>query len=349
MTLESLSSQRTKSLSKMSRFFTLLSIVLLGSVLSAQAVNPTISVQGTLKDAEGTSVADGTRSITFRLYQQADGGSAVWEETANEVRVVGGIYSHQLGTIIPLNGGDFDRPVYLGVVVDGLELSPRTQMSYAPYALSVAFAQGVAPGGCSGQVGDVKYSILRPEQFQEENGDCWVPMDGRSIPGTKLADVYGWATLPQAGGQFLRAHEFSGQGDVDVDRDFNSPVGQVEGDQNKSHTHGMQTAGNHSHSYSDSYLNQISSLDQNIDRGSTPDDPSGNWLLGRNGGMSWSGNGNFTWQEFENDGSDRWRFFNTTTNINTSTTGNHTHTIEPEGGPEARPTNISLFLYIRVN
>jgi hypothetical protein len=108
----------------MFRKLSLFVLLLFAACVSAQTVNPTISVQGTLKDAEGTSVADGTRSITFRLYQQADGGTPVWEETANDVRVVGGIYSHQLGTVVPLNGGDFDRPVYLGVVVDGLELSP---------------------------------------------------------------------------------------------------------------------------------------------------------------------------------------------------------------------------------
>ncbi|MEM6771228.1 MAG: hypothetical protein AAF597_11645, partial [Bacteroidota bacterium] len=138
----------------MLRLSQLLFLLLLGAALTAQTVNPTISVQGTLKDAEGASVADGTRSITFRLYQQADGGTPVWEETANDVRVVGGIYSHQLGSVVPLVGGDFDVPVFLGVVVEGLELSPRTQMSYAPYALSVAFAQAIAPQGCSGQVGD---------------------------------------------------------------------------------------------------------------------------------------------------------------------------------------------------
>ncbi|MEM9258716.1 MAG: hypothetical protein AAGA62_03655 [Bacteroidota bacterium] len=335
----------------MTRLIPLLCLFFLSTILIAQVSSPTISVQGTLKNAEGTSVADGTRSITFRLYQQADGGNPVWEETANDVRVVGGIYSHQLGTVVPLNGGNFDRPVYLGVVVDGLELSPRTQMSYAPYALSVAFAQGVAPGGCSGQVGDIKYSILRPDQFQQENGDCWVPMDGRSIAGTKLANVYGWTTLPQAGGQFLRAHEFDGQGDVDVDRNFNSPVGQTEGDQNKSHSHGMQPAGNHSHSYSDSYLREIQVRDQDTDNSTVPpnDANDGSWLLSRNGRMTYNRDAAFRWQEFENDGSDRWSMINTISNLNTGNAGNHTHVIEPEGGPEARPKNISFFLYIRVN
>ncbi|MEL7162670.1 MAG: hypothetical protein AAFN92_18070 [Bacteroidota bacterium] len=333
----------------MLRLSQLLFLLLLGTALSAQIVNPTISVQGTLKDAEGASVADGTRSITFRLYQQADGGTPVWEETANDVRVVGGIYSHQLGSVIPLNGGDFAVPVFLGVVVEGLELSPRTQMSYAPYALSVAFAQGVAPGGCSGQVGDIKYSILAPDQFRQENGDCWVPMDGRTIPGTKLADVYGWATLPQAGGQFLRAHEFDGQADVDADRDFNSPVGQAQIDQNKAHTHGMQSAGNHTHTYGDSYLFDIDVIDQNIDRNTTPDDYGGAWRLNRSGGMFGSPTAGFTWQEFENDGGDRYRMSNTVANLNTGTAGAHTHAIDNSGGAEARPQNLSFFIYVRVN
>ncbi|MEM6771917.1 MAG: hypothetical protein AAF597_15150 [Bacteroidota bacterium] len=333
----------------MLRLSQLLFLLLLGVALTAQTVNPTISVQGTLKDAEGASVADGTRAITFRLYQQADGGTPVWEETANDVRVVGGIYSHQLGSVIPLNGGDFDVPVFLGVVVEGLELSPRTQLSYAPYALSVAFAQGVAPGGCSGQVGDIKYSILRPDQFIQENGDCWVPMDGRSIPGTKLADVYGWATLPQAGGQFLRAHEFDGQADVDADRDFNSPVGQAQTDQNKDHPHVMGPEGGHNHTYGDSYLREIASQDQSTPRDNTPDDYTGYWLLTRSGGRFGSPNGNFLWQVFDNDSSDRFRMFNSIANLTTNNEPDHTHPINPSGGAEARPQNLSFFIYVRVN
>jgi hypothetical protein len=36
--------------------------------LMAQATTPRLSIQGTLKDASGISVADGTYTVTFKLY-----------------------------------------------------------------------------------------------------------------------------------------------------------------------------------------------------------------------------------------------------------------------------------------
>jgi hypothetical protein len=39
-----------------------------------------ISVQGFLKDANGKAVADGSQSITFKLYTVATGGTAAWED-----------------------------------------------------------------------------------------------------------------------------------------------------------------------------------------------------------------------------------------------------------------------------
>ena len=138
--------------------------------LSAQN-NVVINIQGTLKDANGVAVPDGQREVTFRLYELLSGGTAVWEETAT-VEVIGGIYSHNLGTVEDLVGGDFASTLYLGITVGSLELAPRTQMTYAPYALAVFASQRVARQGCSGQVGDVKYSVLNPTQFAEENGEC---------------------------------------------------------------------------------------------------------------------------------------------------------------------------------
>ena len=34
---------------------------------------------------------------------------------------------------------------------------------------------------CVGAIGDVKLSILDYPDFIEENGECWVPLDGRKL------------------------------------------------------------------------------------------------------------------------------------------------------------------------
>jgi hypothetical protein len=172
--------------------------------LTAQ-VPPRISIQGTLKDANGSSVADGTYTVTFRLYNQESGGTHLWQEEA-PVQVVGGIYSHYLGVVEPLVAANFANTLYLGVRVGAFELTPRTELTYAPYTFSAntaQFALQAAKVTCSGAVGDVKYSILNPTQFAQENGDCWVPMDGRNIAGSRLAIIRGVNTVPDVSGVFF--------------------------------------------------------------------------------------------------------------------------------------------------
>lgn len=209
--------------------------------LQAQ-VNPKISVQGTLKDANSVTVADGTYPITFKLYHQLEGGTAVWEETA-DVAVSGGIYSYNIGTTEVLNPAVFEQPVFLGVNVNDVELSPRGEMTFAPYALAVEYAAtagSLVGGGCTGAVGDVKYSILPLTDFQTENGDCWVAFDGADVTGSKLANDYGMATLPDGRGMFLRGHDdrttASGERQ-DTDRDENTAIGTVQEDEFAAHSH----------------------------------------------------------------------------------------------------------------
>ena len=106
----------------------------------AGAQNPKISMQGALKSANGSSVPDGTYTVVFKLYTTETGGSPVWEETA-QVDVVGGIYSHYLGSINPLEASDFTTTLYLGVRLGSYELVPRSELAYSPYSFSVNTSQ----------------------------------------------------------------------------------------------------------------------------------------------------------------------------------------------------------------
>ncbi len=118
-------------------------LVLVAASASAQ-IPQTISYQGVLTDLEGNPVADGTYSLTFRLYEQAEGGTAVWEETHASVTVTDGVFGVLLGSVEPL-ALTFDRPYWLGIVVDGgAELTPRVALASVPYSLMAA---GVAEGG----------------------------------------------------------------------------------------------------------------------------------------------------------------------------------------------------------
>jgi hypothetical protein len=121
------------------RCLLLLMMFLTTIALSAQDL-PTLSVQGTLKDANGASVSDGVYTVTFRLFNQETGGTPVWQEEA-PVEVIGGIYSHYLGSVTPLEGSDFGTTLYLGLKVGNYELNPRTRMTYAPYTFASNYAQ----------------------------------------------------------------------------------------------------------------------------------------------------------------------------------------------------------------
>jgi len=115
-------------------------LMLLGSLLLACAqlhAQATLSVQGTIQRSTGAAVDDGDYDITFRLYTAPTGGSPVWSETQSGVEIIGGVYSVALGSVNPLNA-PFDQTYYLGISVGpGVEHTPRTLLTSAPYALSL--------------------------------------------------------------------------------------------------------------------------------------------------------------------------------------------------------------------
>ncbi len=110
-----------------------------------------ISMQGTIRNSSGAAVSDGTYSLTFKLYTSESGGSPVWTETQDNIKVVGGVYSAILGEVNPLNAA-FNVPYYVGMSVDGgAELIPRFRLTSAPYALSLIGQGNTFPS--SGTVG----------------------------------------------------------------------------------------------------------------------------------------------------------------------------------------------------
>ncbi len=301
---------------------TLVLFICLGFTTTYAQAPAKISIQGTLKDANGAAVDDGTYTVEFRLYYQESGGAIQWFEVAT-VESAGGIYSHYLGSVTPLNAEVFGQTLYLGIKVGAYELVPRTEMTYAPYTFASNTALSALKVVCSGAVGDVKYSILNPTQFAAENGTCWVPMDGRNIFGKKLATILGASTIPNVSGLFLRAQEYTDSNDPD--RSPSSAVAQTQSD-------GL---GSHGHSYS----------------------------LTASGTTNGAGAHSHTFNNATDDGgetdsgeAERYQRPNHRTD-NTSSVPNHEHsfsgtvsgTINNAGGSETRPKNMNLYVYIRVD
>ncbi len=139
--------------SSLLRIITLLAIGLLGvSRMHAQA---SLSVQGTLlKGGTLAAIDDGQYDITFKLYTTDAGGAAVWSETQS-ISITGGVYSVLLGAVNPLNI-PFDQTYYLGLTLPGAaEHTPRTQLTAAPYALSLLGQENKFPSTGMVQMGSV--------------------------------------------------------------------------------------------------------------------------------------------------------------------------------------------------
>jgi hypothetical protein len=312
--------------------------------LVAQDEDFKISIQGTLKDANSLAIEDGQQTITFRLYDDMTGGTVKHEETG-EVQVRGGVYNYLLGTNEELEPEDFVTALYLSLEINGNELFPRTQMTYSPYSLSVSTAQQAirltsGTETCSGSVGDIKHSILNPTDFAEENGDCWVPMDGRNIPGTKLADTYGWSSVPDMSGLFVRATEYNDGNDPG-----RSPMAaaSLQVDDVKRHTHGVNTVqvSNSTVPFTDYHL-------KNASWGSTTNLGSSSVNFTRSTSGSDQEYLNVNWH---NTSDTDW--LGLQTGPTSATTGGHSHdltgSVEENVGDESRPKNMNFYIYIRVD
>jgi len=130
-------------------FLSIALMLILAASLSLAQVPKTISYQGVLTDASGTVVPDGNYNLTFKLYDVATGGTALWAE-GQLVAVSKGIFNVVLGSVAPLNL-PFNKPYYLGVTVGaGTELSPRIALTGSAYSFRAANTDsinGIAAGG----------------------------------------------------------------------------------------------------------------------------------------------------------------------------------------------------------
>ena len=118
----------------MRRMLFSLCLVFIFSTVGIAQIPPTLSYQGVLTDAS-TNPRNGNFLLTFRFYEQAEGGDAVWQEIHN-VFVANGLFSVVLGKDQPLSLA-FDKPYWLGITVGGdAELSPRVELTSAAYSLN---------------------------------------------------------------------------------------------------------------------------------------------------------------------------------------------------------------------
>jgi hypothetical protein len=87
---------------------------------------------------------NGNRDMTFRLYAQPSGGTALWDEAhtgANAVPVTNGLFNVLLGSLKPIESTVWDSPdLYLEVQVGNERMTPREQVGRVPYAMAASHA-----------------------------------------------------------------------------------------------------------------------------------------------------------------------------------------------------------------
>ncbi|QKK03299.1 MAG: hypothetical protein HND55_11920 [Pseudomonadota bacterium] len=143
-------------------------VVLWSGCLSAQALTPTFTYQGEL--SESGSAADGAYDFRFRLFDAASGGAQVGSEvTVSAVAVSGGLFSVPLDFGPAALSGD-RRWLEIGVRPAGggsyQTLSPRSEVTAAPYAWAAAVALADSVGSASVIDGSVGSSDINAGQVQ---------------------------------------------------------------------------------------------------------------------------------------------------------------------------------------
>jgi len=126
----------------MKKFLLVLIYMLLPLNLIA-AVPATLTHQGYLTDSSGVAIS-GSTEMTFSLYSVETGGTAIWSETQT-AQVNNGVYAVALGSVSPLDPGQVDGDLWLGVTVGtDSEMTPRQKLSSVAFALRASEADAVA-------------------------------------------------------------------------------------------------------------------------------------------------------------------------------------------------------------
>ena len=214
-----------------------------------------ISVQGVVRNTDGSVFPTGNYSLKFRIYSTASGGTAIWTEEQSDIRIEGGVYSALLGKVSPLGNIQFGQTLYLGVSVDGgTELSPRALFTAAPAARYALRSPGSVPSGM----------VVAYAGPLTQVPDGWLPCDCRALKSTdfptlfdRIGTTYGNGSSGMGAGggtnfnvpdlryEFIRGLD-RGRG-VDSDRVAGSFHGYATGKPRIPFTATLNQAGGHTH------------------------------------------------------------------------------------------------------
>lgn len=129
-------------------------LVMLLSSLAFSAVPVQINYQGILTDTAGIPLANTSKLVQFRIYDDPSAGNVKWSETRTVSTDGNGRFNVNLGEDTPIDDTVFNDTVrYLGIKVDvDAELTPRTRIVSVGYSNRVGTVDGASGGIISGDV-----------------------------------------------------------------------------------------------------------------------------------------------------------------------------------------------------
>ncbi|HEY0704232.1 MAG TPA: hypothetical protein VGD60_15785 [Candidatus Acidoferrales bacterium] len=142
----------SKTSQKIRRFAMLMAFCATASTGAFAQATPQVSVSvprlvqfsSTLKDPAARPVS-GVASVTFAIYAEQDGGTALWSETQNVLADANGHYNVLLGAAttagVPAELFGTGASRWLGVTIARHEEMPRVLLASVPYALKAADAE----------------------------------------------------------------------------------------------------------------------------------------------------------------------------------------------------------------
>ncbi|MDH4226463.1 MAG: hypothetical protein OEV59_01730 [Deltaproteobacteria bacterium] len=159
-------------------------ILIFFALPSYAAVPGTMSYQGKLTNNGSGTPVTGPVNITFKIYNVASGGSALWTETINSVQAANGIFTVTLGQTTPITSTIINvADLYIGVTAGSdPEMTPRQKLSLVPFAVRAAEADSVAwsgitsvPAGLSDGDNDTLGGLTCANgQVAKSNGSAWI-------------------------------------------------------------------------------------------------------------------------------------------------------------------------------
>jgi hypothetical protein len=161
---------------------------------AAPALPRLVRFNGTAKDLNGSPLA-GVVGITFALYSEQTGGTALWLETQNIQADRNGRYTAVLGSTkpdgLPTDLFTSEQARWVGVQISGQAEQARVLLVSAPYALKAGDSETV------GGLPPSAFVLANPAQSRSEatGASSLTPKDARGSGSKANADVTGKGTI----------------------------------------------------------------------------------------------------------------------------------------------------------